>query len=264
MTQHFDGGGTVTSLHERNLIHLAPEDSGWVRARANLSNSAREDLRVLLAKRTAAPDIKLALGRLEIAFADAVEAAIIERRLVLAAQRSTEAKKPSRKLGVLLRSRIKAVLSALERSDKQPGEICEMVLAEPILERLVTPLVEEQLCGSVCDPLRRAPETAIKALPEILAVLNNAIDTGISTGKVEASHDLLAQAVVSVIARSTGVAPKRNWNAYAGTETGHGLECCRLLARELNLALPEDMRRDEPLDMAKAWRRATEAAAKAA
>jgi hypothetical protein len=121
--------------------------------------------------------------------------------------------------------------------------------------------VEEKLCRSVCDPLRRAPETAIKPLPEILAVLNNAIDAGISTGKVEPSHDLLAQAVVSVIAWSTGAAPKRNWNAYAGKDSGYGLECCRLLARELNRVLPKDLRRDEPLDMAKAWRRATEAAA---
>lgn len=245
-------------LHERDLIHFAPSDSGWAAARAQLPDEAKSELAGLLAKHVPDHAMQQVLGDLQRAFADAVEAAVLERGMAVAAEASVAAMKPSAKLGVYLRSRIDELMTVLDDNAISPERICALVLEEPVLERLVTLQVEERLTWQVTDPLRNAPELTARHLVDVLPELRWQIDEGIKRGRIEASHDTLADAVATVIARTTGKTPKRNWNAHTEREAGFGLDCCRVLARALNLALPLDLRRDQPVDMAKAWRRMVE------
>ncbi|MGJ8623154.1 MAG: hypothetical protein ACSHW1_10265 [Yoonia sp.] len=245
-------------LHERDLMYFAASDSGWVADRAQLPDEAKSDLGGLLAKYAPDHGMEQVLGDLQRAFADAVEAAVLERAMAVAAEASKEAKKPSAKLGVYLRSRIDALMTVLDEDDISPEHICALVLEEPVLERLVTLQVEERLTWQVTDPLQNAPELAARHLVDVLPELRWQIDEGIKRGRIEASHDILADAVATVIARTTGATPKRNWNAHTQSEAGFGLDCCRVLARALNMALPPDLRREQPVDMAKAWRRMVE------
>jgi hypothetical protein len=245
-------------LHERDLMYFAASDSGWIAARAQLPDEAKPELAGLLAKHAPDHAMQQVLGDLQRAFADAVEAAILERRMAVAAVASLEAKKPSAKLGVYLRSRIDALMTVLDENSISPESICALVLEESVLERLVTLKLEERLTWHVTDPLRNAPELTARELVDVLPELRWQIDEGIKSGRVEASHDILTDAVATIIARTTGDTPKRNWNAHADREAGFGLDCCRVLALALNLALPPDLRREQPVDMAMAWRRRVE------
>lgn len=250
--------GELKALHERDLIYFAASDSGWVADRARLPHEAKSQLAGLFAKHASEHAMQQVLGDLERAYADAVEAAVFERRMAVAAEASPEAKKPSSKLGVYLRLRIDKLMMVLDDNAITPERICALVLEEPVLEGLVTLQLEERLTWQVTDPLRNAPELALRQLGDVLPVLRRQIDEGIKRGRIEASHDILADAVATVIARTTGKTPKRNWNGQTDQEAGFGLDCCRVLARALNLALPLDLRRDHPVDMAKAWRRMVE------
>lgn len=104
------------------------------------------------------------------------------------------------------------------------------------------------------NPLRNAPALAARLLIDVLPDLHRQIDEGIKRGRIEASHDILADAVATVILRTTGSAPKRNWNAHTNRDAGLGLGCCRVHPKALNLALPVKLRREQQVDMAKAWR----------
>ncbi|MEW9922519.1 hypothetical protein AB2B41_23230, partial [Marimonas sp. MJW-29] len=73
-----------------------------------------------------------------------------------------------------------------------------------------------------------------------------------------AAHDIIAKTVFSALLRSTGQAPKRNWDGINNHDAGYGLECCRILAKALNESLPTELKREKPVNMAKAWRRAIE------
>jgi hypothetical protein len=245
-------------LYERDLIYFAASDSGWVAARAQLPDEAKSELAGLLARHVPDHAMQQVLGDLQRAFANAVEAAVRERGSAVAAETSDAAKKPSAKLGVYLRSRLDALITVLDENATSPESICALVLEEPVLEKVVTLKLEERLTWQVADPLRNAPELAVQQLGDALPELRWQIDQGIKRGRIEASHDTLADAVATVIARTTGDTPKRNWNAHTQREAGFGLDCCRVLARALNLALPPDLRRDQPVDMAKAWRRRVE------
>ena len=60
--------------------------------------------------------------------------------------------------------------------------------------------------------------------------------------------------------RLTGKTPKRNWQfdpVGSGAESGVFLSLCRILAREVNAALPETLQREKPCDMAKIVRKVT-------
>jgi len=245
-------------LYERDLIYFAPSESGWCADRVRVPCDAKSELAVLLAKHVPDHAMQQALGDLQRAFADAVEAAVLERRMAVAAKASPEAKKPSAKLGVYLRSRIDELMKVLDESAISPESICALVLGDPVLERIVTLQSEERLSWKVTDPLRNAPELAARQLGDVLLVLRRQIDEGIKRGRIEASHDILADAVASVIFRMTDNTPKRNWNAHTDQESGFGLDVCRVLAQALNLALPSELRREQPIDMAKAWRRMVE------
>lgn len=250
--------GAVPELHERDLIRFLSKDTGWVGDRPQLSGTVQAELTALLEKRLPEGKTDKALGILRIGFADAAEASVVERRAAVDAEASTAAKKPSSKLGVLMRFQIDEVTKLLKNGEISPKEICASILTKPELAKLITVHLEEAIRPLQTDPLDRAPHKAVEHLPAVLRHLRPTIHAGIRPGRVEASHDLLVKAVVSALTRATGSAPKRTWDAFKEEESGFGLECCRILARELNLALPVYLRREEPLDIAKAWRRATE------
>ena len=250
----------VPEFHERDLIQLASNDTGWVAGRPQLSDAVQAKLTALLEKHLPDDKIDKALGILRIGFADAAEAAVVERRAVVDAEASKAAKKPSSKLGVRMRSQIDELAEALEKGEMSPEEICAYILNKLELAKLITVHLEERIRPLQTDPLERASCKAVEHLPEVLQDLRRAIHDGITRAPVEASHDILVRAVVSALTLATGKAPKRNWDAHDNEESGFGLKCCRILARELNLALPADLRKEKPLDMARAWRRATEQA----
>ncbi|WP_433990380.1 hypothetical protein SuNHUV7_20200 (plasmid) [Pseudoseohaeicola sp. NH-UV-7] len=248
----------ISYLHERDLIRFSSDDFGWVEGRPKLSDTVQSELVALLAMHLPAERIDIALSILHIGFSDAAEAAVIELRAALDAKLSKDAKKPSSKLGVRLRSQIYEVTKALESGEMSPEEICTSILSKPELAKLITVHLEEVIRPLQTDPLEREPCKAVEHLPAVLQDLRRAIHDGITRAPVEASHDILVKAVVSALTRATGKAPTRNWDAHDNEESGFGLKCCRILARELNLALPADLTREKPLDMARAWRRGTE------
>ncbi len=197
---------------------------------------------------------------LDHAFGTAVQIAEFVCRFREASAGSAKVRKRARKLGVRLRDDISGLLAKLKQGDATPFEICSLVLSEPTLERLVTPLLEECLRGEVTDPLRNAPESAAEHLPDILEQLYAAIDAGVTRGPVDPVQDFLASAVVNSMERVTGQIPGRTWIEERVEETGVGLEVCRILAAALNDALPDKCQSQRPADMAKAFRRAIKAA----
>lgn len=101
-------------LHERGLIYLVSSGSGWVLDRAQLPDDAKSELAGLLASHVPEVELKQGLGDLQRAFADAVEAAVLERGMAVAAEASSKTKKPSAKSGVQLRSRIDELMTVLD------------------------------------------------------------------------------------------------------------------------------------------------------
>jgi hypothetical protein len=150
-------------------------------------------------------------------------------------------------------------MAELEADASRAAQICSLIREDTILDRLISPLLEERLGPRVIDPLRDAPDGVAEHLPDVLGRLHDAIRAGITTGPVEPSLDFLARAVVVSMARVTGRVPGRTWIEVDVEETGAGLEACRVLAAALNDALSDSCRRERPADMAKAFRRAIKA-----
>ena len=249
----------LPDLTERILVRLLGSDTGWSGALAQIPGTAREKLSEELTKGMSSAEADEVIRLLERAFGTAVELAMMECRLQRAAGDGDGSKKASRKLGVRLRGEIGDLLVELEKDSVSADKIASRILDNPILERLVTPLLEESLAAEAVDPLRNAPEQAAKHLPDALGRLHSAIRAGVTTGRGDSALDYLASAVVISIKQATGRMPGRTWIEERVEETGFALEVCRLLATSLNNALPEDCRRERPADMAKAFRRAIEA-----
>ena len=248
----------IPRLTERDLVPFSATDSGWVMARPQLRETAFKELENLLTARMPAGKVRAALWDISVGFSDAVEAGLVERRAAIDAEASPEAKKPSSKSGVRLRSRIDEFLVDVEKGERTPEDICSSIAADDELGQFVNMHIEERIRPFIADPLERDPRASAEYLPEVLAELRSAIDFGVTTGTVEAAHDIIAKTIFRALLRATGHAPKRNWDHSKGDDAGFGLECCRILAKELNDLLPVDLKRKEPVDMAKAWRRAIE------
>lgn len=245
----------LPDLTERILARFVSRDSGWSADRATLSDADRDLLRAELAEGMTADKAEKVSRLLERPFSAAVEIAKIECQLNRPVDLGRrKVRRP--KLGVRLRDSIDDITSELKAGITCMAEVCALIEGNPVLERLVTPLLEERLSARIVDPLRNAPKDAAEHLLDVLEVLRDAISAGITTGPVAPSLDFLAQAVVVAIAQVTGRVPGRTWIEEQVEETGPGLEACRVLARALNTALPEDCRRNPPPDMAKAFRRA--------
>ena len=176
----------------------------------------------------------------------------------MTAAASREARKPSSKLGPYLRAQIDLAIAELDTGNPSPEEICASILKEPILSRLVDIHLDERMSPPITDPLSRAPRAAMEHLPDVLRLLRQAIHAGVTTGPVEASHDILARTVLSALRRAGDRAPRRNYDAINSKDSGYGLACCQILAQEVNAALPPELRRTKALNMAKSWRRAIE------
>ncbi|MEW9922441.1 hypothetical protein AB2B41_22810, partial [Marimonas sp. MJW-29] len=197
-------------LPERNLVPFSATGSGWVTARPQLPETAFKELESLLAPRMPAEKVRAAIGNFSVGFADAVEASLVERRAAIDAEASPKAKKPSSKSGVRLRARIDGFLAVVEKGDRTPEDICSSIAADHELAQLVTIHLEERMRPLVANPLERDARASAEYLPAVLTELRSAIDAGVTTGAVEAAHDIIAKTVFSALLRSTGQAPKRN------------------------------------------------------
>lgn len=248
----------IPRLTERALVPFSATDSGWVMARPQLPETAFKELESLLADRMPGEKVREAIGNISVGFSRAVEASLVERRAATGAEASPEAKKPSSKSGVRLRARIDEFLIDVEKGDRTPEDVCSSIAADHELAQLVNMHLEERMRPLIADPLDRAPEAAAGYLPSVLKDLRAAIDAGVTTGTVEAAHDIIAKIVFRALLNATGQAPKRAWDDTKGDDAGYGLECCRILAKELNDFLPVELKRMKPVNMAKAWRRAIE------
>ena len=248
----------IPPLTERNLIPFFTSGSGWVMARPQLGETAYKELQSLLTARMPADKVHLVISNISVGFSNAVEASLVERRAALNAEASPKAKKPSSKSGVRLRARIDEVLVDIEKGDTTPEDICSSIAADHELAKLVNMHLEERIRPLIADPLERAPRASAQYLPAVLTELRSAIGAGVTTGTVEAAHDIIAKTVFSALLRATGQSPKRNWDDSKSDDAGYGLECCRILAKELNDLLPVELKRKKPVGMAKAWRRTVE------
>lgn len=246
----------IKSLTERHLAPSLSEETGWSGDLAQLPDARRKALLAELTKAMTDAQADRVLQGLDRSFATAFEIARAQCRLLEA----SDGKEKSRKLGVWLRNEINRLQIKLAEGEVVPHEVCSAILSIPILERVVTPFLEERLQGWTVDPLRKAPEIAFEHLPYVLTRIHDAIHAGVTTGPVEPIQDFLASAVVNSMDRATGHIPGRTWIEERAEETGVGLEVCRILAAALNDALLAPCQSERPADMAKAFRRAITAA----
>ncbi len=250
----------LPDLTESLLMRSAPADLGWEGDLSGLPNEAIARIREKLNTRLAPRQVDRVLLDLGRAFGTAVEMAKAECALRHTVNRQrAAAKKPSAKLGVQLRKKL-AKLRARFEGDPTPDhrDMCARILDDPVLERLVTPFIEERMGGIVPDPLRYSTSVAIRHLPHVLDLLCDAVDRGVATGKAEPALNFLAERVVRAVFHETGKTLGRTWDDHTREEKGMGVEICRLLAAALNDALPEGFRRQRPADMAKPFRKAIE------
>jgi len=248
----------LPDLTERHLMGFTPADAGWVADLAVLPDGPVAEIRELLQRRLTVGQMDRVQLDLRRAFGRAVEMAKAECVLRQAAKRGgAGSKKTSAKLGVLLRTKLGELRAAFENEVlPDADDICARILADPVLDRIITPLIEERTGAKVTDPLRHSTTLAMRHLPPVLNLLFHAVDQGIATGRAEPTLNFLAEWVVGAISRAAGNIPGRTWDDYAGEETGVGAETCRILAVALNDALPIDCRRSYPADMAKPYRNA--------
>ena len=258
--RHTQDDEGLPDLTELGLIGSALADVAWVGDLAQLPEEAILEIRATLKRRLTGSEADLVLLDLKRNFSSAVEMANAECLLRQTAdKRSTGSKKSSAKMGVHLRAKLGKLRAEFE-NDAQPDsdDICGRILKDPVLENLVTPLIEERLRLEATDPLRYSTSLAIQKLPQALDQLYRAIDQGVVTGKAEPSLSFLAECVVRAIAHATGSTPGWTWDEYAGEEKGIGVETCRILAAALNNALPKGSLKGQPADMAKPYRNAIE------
>lgn len=253
------------ALEETFLTSMGIADSGWVADRAAISEPGLTAIRERLEARLTTDLIGPLVADLGRGFANAVEMACFQIKLrqdvATFAEQTGYTKPVPAKLGVLLRDYIRNLRLVLERA--QAGEL-RVTLDQfvrdierfPVLERLVTIHLEECTRWKVIDPLRNAPEQAAEFLPQVLEQLEVSIAAGVKRGPSEPALAYLAGCFVQSFRYASGTVPGRTYNAYEERDTGMGLEICRLLAGELQSALPEEHRPAVPADMAKPYRKA--------
>lgn len=252
-------------LFEHLLMYFAVPDDVWPGDLAQLPEDTSGEIRDLLRSRMNVGEVNQVLSDVERNFSTAVEMAKVECSLRRDLDQETKgSKQPSAKLGVRLRSTIGHFRAEFENNaTPNAADICARILKDPVLERMVTLLLEMRAKGKVIDPLRNSVSFAVQHLLEVLELLFSAVDKGIVTGRVEPTLNFLASSVVDAVFRASGKIPGRTWDAYDEEETGVGLKTCRILAAALNNALPESFRKNNPADMVKPYRNAIRGAQKA-
>ncbi len=263
-----DAKDTPLVLDETHLMSMGISESGWSGDRARIPEPIVVEIKELLKGHLAEDQFRSFLADLDRGFANAVEMAWFQNRLRgetvdLACLRKWKKPVPV-KLGVFLRDYIRNLRLVLERAPRRKPRIkLDQFIRDierfPVLERLVTIQLEEAVHWETADPLRTNPAKAAEHLPDVLLELENSISAGIKRGPSKAALTYLAGFFVNSYHFATGKIPGRTWDAYKETETGAGLEICRLLAQELNELLRKEDQSEQPPDMAKPYRKAIEA-----
>ncbi|WP_157440954.1 hypothetical protein [Aestuariivita boseongensis] len=252
-------------LPERVLIQLGIPDSGWVNDRPTISDQTAREIEERLADKMTRAEVNDLMPILRRGFSSAVEMAQVHDRLQkeieVQASVTGRKKRPPKKLGVILRDYIRGLRSVLSEAEhgkrriRWPDFLRDIEQIE-VLDRLVTSALEEKLSFGITDPLRTSPERAADLMAEVLEDVEYSIDAGIRTGPSEPALNHLALVFVHAYRAVTGHNPGRTWNDYSETETGFGLEVCRVLAGELYRLLLEAEARAKPADMTKPYRNA--------
>ena len=250
-------------LPEQVLMAFAAPASGWARERTALSAEGTRDIRSLLAGRLQPAQSEQLLPYLNYVLGQAVEVAAAHRRLIAEAKArdkiSGRQRREPRKLGVRLRHDLCQLIDLIDDGQDLAaavGKVCQKIQNDPILKRLVRMFLCERMSMSVADPLESAPREAAVYLPNLLEELKNSIDRFISRGRTEPALTVICRGFAGYYRAVTGRIPGRTYKVYEELDTGHGLEICRILAREMNAALPPEYQQAEPFDMTIPYRRA--------
>ena len=256
-----DPAHALPAVSEQDLMPLTDPGHGWSAERARLSAAAVAEIEGLLGNHLAPVQIERLLPYVKHIFANAVALALAECQLIDAAEEKADVRgqpnRPPRKLGVKLRDDLRRLEARLDEG-AMGADLCREIVRDPVLERLITPYLEERMGWTVPNPLTRAPDKAAGYLPPVLTALEQAITQGITPGRTEAALTVLCRGFCGFYRDVAGQLPSRTYDPINRRDTGHGLEACRILGRELNAALPPAHRRRNAPDMTKPYRRALE------
>ena len=248
----------MVPLSEQDLMPATIPGHGWGGERARLPLMAVAEVAALLAGHLAPMQIERLLPYLNHIFANAVVMALAQGHLIDAAERRAEVpgqpNRPRRKLGVKLRDEVRRLRGRLDEG-AAAADLCREIAGDPVLERVITPYLEERMGWIVPNPLTRARDRAAGHIPALLTELEEAIHQGVTTGRTEAALTALCWGFCGFYRDVVGQLPGRTYDPYTVTDTGHGLEVCRILGRELHAALPPAHRRSKAPDMSKPYRR---------
>lgn len=255
----------LPDLPELTLLSFTVPDFGWEADLASLPEEAVTEIQTLLAPRLETDQIERLLLGLRRVFNNAIKIAGMVCQLQKEAEVLATVKgmpsRPPRKIGVRWRTNLRTLRSQLEDADHPAfpvatSAVCQAIIGNEPLERLVTLFLEERMRLSVINPLLMAPELAVAHLPSVLAAMEEAVDRALTRGQSEPVLSYLASGFIAHYRYVTGSLPGRTYDAYSGAEGGIGLGICRILAREMNASLPAGHRRQPAPDMTKPYRRA--------
>ncbi len=263
---------TGNPLDDARLVHFAIPDSGWTSNRVRLS----EDDILALHKLIRPPQLDGVEDFLDAVFqqifAAAFESEAFWRRMIFeGAESSLCASHPSSlrrdrkpKLGTIIREEFR-ILSRLSSSDKEDpieenfSNFARALTKAHDVTRGIIELGMLERCR--CEPSvgsgKRTPNE-FEDLDQVIEDAKAIVSANLKPGAAEPAMEQMARGLAYLYLRATGELPKRSFRDIPPKrdEALHGncgdfIDLCRHMAVLVNEALPENLRRSNPVDMAK-------------
>ena len=265
---------TGNPLDDARLVHFAIPDSGWAGDRARLSGNDVQALRNLI-RRPVLDDVEGVLDALlQQIFTAAVESEMFWHRLrkegaqstLCASHRSSLRLDPRSKLGTIVQEELRVLTDCHALANADPSEDSRIVFTQSLREanevtrRIIEILILER-CGY--EPSLGSGKFAVtpNEFEELGRGIEHAkaiVSASLKPGAAEPAMEQMARGLAGLYLRATGELPKRSFRSIAPKHDktlrgncGDFIDLCRHMAVLVNEALPENLRRSKPVDMAK-------------
>ncbi len=265
---------TGNPLDDARLAHFAIPDSGWAGDRAQLSESDIQALRNLI-RRPLLEDVEGVFDALlQQIFTAAVQSEMFWRRLrkeggqstLCTSHRSTLRLDRRPKLGTIVQEELRVLTDCHASADANPSEESRIVFtrslreANEVTRRIIEILILER--GGY-EPSLGSGKSAVtpnefEVLGRVIEDAKVIVSANLKPGAAEPAMEQMARGLAGLYLRATGELPKRSFRGEPPKrdETLHGncgdfIDLCRHMAVLVNEALPENLRRSNPVDMAK-------------
>jgi hypothetical protein len=265
---------TGNPLDDARLVHFAIPDSGWTADRVRLSENDIQALRSLI-RHPLLDDVEGVFDALlQQIFAAAVESEMFWRRLrkeggqstLCASHRSSLRLDRHPKLGTIVQEELRVLTDCHALANADPSKGSRTVFtrslreANEVTRRIIEILMLER-CGY--EPSLGSGKYAVtpNEFEELGRVIEDAkaiVSTNLKPGAAEPAMEQMARGLAGLYLRATGELPKRSFRGEPPKhdETLRGncgdfIDLCRHMAVLVIEALPENLRRSNPVDMAK-------------